>query len=85
MWKQGSRERVGDFGSGQALSDQQFEALEAFIPAPKPGGRKRMTDMGSALDGMFYVTRTGCQWRHLPPPPIFPPGKPSMGILDFLN
>jgi putative transposase len=25
------------------------------------------------LDGLFYVVRTGCQWRHLPPPPSFPP------------
>jgi putative transposase len=22
---------------------------------------------------LFYVVRTGCQWRHLPPPPAFPP------------
>ncbi|KAA1053057.1 hypothetical protein FH063_003253 [Azospirillum argentinense] len=22
---------------------------------------------------MFYVVRTGCQWRPLPPPPAFPP------------
>jgi hypothetical protein len=24
-------------------------------------------------DGLFYLVRTGCQWRHLPPPPAFPP------------
>lgn len=24
------------------------------------------------LDGLFYVVRTGCRWRHLPPPPAFP-------------
>ena len=29
-------------------------------------------DMRRLLDGLFYVVRTGCQWRHLPPPPAFP-------------
>ena len=29
--------------------------------------------MQRLLDGLFYVVRTGCQWRHLPPPPGFPP------------
>ena len=28
--------------------------------------------MRRLLDGLFYVLRTGCQWRHLPPPPAFP-------------
>src|SRR3712207_7552410 len=31
------------------------------------------TDIRRLLDGLFYVVRTGCQWRHLPPPPAFPP------------
>ncbi|UKJ76314.1 transposase (plasmid) [Azospirillum brasilense] len=25
------------------------------------------------LDALFHVVRTGGQWRHLPPPPAFPP------------
>jgi transposase len=29
--------------------------------------------MRGLLDGLFYLVRTGCQWRHLPPPPRFPP------------
>jgi putative transposase len=24
--------------------------------------------MRRLLDGLFYLVRTGCQWRHLPPP-----------------
>ena len=85
MWKQETRERIGDYGAGQALSDQQFAALEAFIPAAKPGGRKRTTNMRSALDGMFYVTRTGCQWRHLPPPPSFPPWQTVYGYFRLFE
>jgi len=28
-----------------------------------------VTDMRQLLDNLFYLLRTGCQWRHLPPPP----------------
>ena len=73
MWTAEDRVLVGDFGSGQALSDDPYRLLEPFIPPAKPGGRPRTTDMRRLLDGLFYVVRTGCQWRHLPPPPAFPP------------
>ncbi|MBX6743296.1 MAG: hypothetical protein IRY87_14780 [Acetobacteraceae bacterium] len=26
-----------------------------------------MTDTRNLLDGLFYLLRTGCQWRHPPP------------------
>ena len=73
MWTAESRAFVGDFGAGQALSDEQYALLAPLIPPAKPGGRPRTTDMRRLLDGLFYLVRTGCQWRHLPPPPIFPP------------
>ena len=73
MWTPESRALVDDVGAGQALSDDQYCLLAPLIPPPKPGGRPRTTDMRRLLDGLFYVVRTGCQWRHLPPPPAFPP------------
>jgi putative transposase len=73
MWTPTDRKLVGDFGSGQALSDDQYRLLEPLIPPAKSGGRPRRTDMRRLLDGLFYVVRTGCQWRHLPSPPAFPP------------
>ena len=73
MWTAENRAFVGDFGAGQALSDEQYALLAPLIPPAKPGGRPRTTDMRRLLDGLFYLVRTGCQWRHLPPPPIFPP------------
>ena len=79
MWTPEDRTLVGDFGSGQALSDDQYRLLAAFIPAAKPGGRPRTTDMRGVLDGLFYLVRTGCQWRHLPPPPRFPPRQTVYG------
>ena len=73
MWTAENRAFVGDFGAGQALSDEQYAVLAPLIPPAKPGGRPRTTDMRRLLDGLFYLVRTGCQWRHLPPPPAFPP------------
>jgi putative transposase len=73
MWTLEDRVLVGDFGAGQALSDEPYRLLAPLIPPAKPGGRPRTTDMRRLLDGLFYVVRTGCRWRHLPPPPAFPP------------
>src|SRR3954465_8165490 len=73
MWTSENRALVGDFGSGQSVSDDQSRLIEPLLPPAKPGGRPRTTDMRRLLDGLFYLGRTGCQWRHLPPPPIFPP------------
>lgn len=81
MWTHLDRALVGDFGSGQALSDDQFRLLEPLIPPPKPDGRPRITNTRRMLDGRFYVVRTGCQWRHLPPPPAFPPWQTVYGCM----
>ncbi len=79
MWTPADRALVGDFGAGQALSDDRYRLLEPFIPAAKPGGRPRKTDVRRVLDAPFYVVRTGCQWRHLPPPPAFAPWQTVYG------
>jgi putative transposase len=79
MWTPEDRALVGDFGAGQALSDEQYGLVEPLIPPAKPGGRPRTTDLRRLLDGLFYLLRTGCQWRHLPPPPAFPPWQTVYG------
>src|SRR3954464_13786869 len=84
MWTTESRALVGDFGAGQALSDEQYALLAPLIPPAKPGGRPRTTDMRRMLDGLFYLVRTGCQWRHLPPPPAFPPWRTIYGYMPGL-
>jgi transposase len=48
------------------LTDREWEYIKPLIPAAKPGGRKRQTDMRLTLNAIFYLNRTGCQWRHLP-------------------
>src|SRR3954453_22008322 len=57
MWTPETRALVGDYGSGQALSDEQYRLLEPLIPAAKPGGHPRTTDMRRLLDGLFYLVR----------------------------
>jgi putative transposase len=51
------------------VSDAQWEVLQLLLPKPKwrPGGpgRKPM-DVRCVLNGIFYVNKTGCQWRMMP-------------------
>ena len=61
------------------LTDEQWEIIRPLIPPARPGGRPRTTDIRNLLDGLFYLVRTGCQWRHLPPPPAFPPWRTVYG------
>lgn len=48
------------------LSDEEWEILKPLIPPAKSGGRPRSTDMREVLNGIFYVLKSGCQWRMLP-------------------
>ncbi len=48
------------------LTDREWAILEPLIPAAKPGGRPRTTNMREVVNGIFYLLKTGCQWRMLP-------------------
>jgi putative transposase len=48
------------------LTDEQWAILEPLIPPAKPGGRPRSVDIREVINAIFYVDRTGCQWRALP-------------------
>lgn len=58
----------GQVGSGfpSDLTDKEWERLEPLIPAAKPGGRPRATDMRQAMNAILYLLRTGCPWHYLP-------------------
>jgi putative transposase len=43
----------------------QWQLIEKYFPASKRG-RPRKWAMWQVLNAIFYVTRTGCQWRMLP-------------------
>jgi len=51
------------------VSDALWEKLKALIPPrinthPRGGGRKPRSDR-EVMDGIFFVLRTGCQWKAL--------------------
>ncbi|MHB1131113.1 MAG: IS5 family transposase [Chloroflexota bacterium] len=48
------------------LSDEEYTCLATYLPEKKPRGRPRKHPWREILDGVFYVVRTGCQWRLLP-------------------
>src|SRR6266581_3148823 len=48
------------------LTDREWAILEPLIPAAKAGGRPRHINMREVLNGIFYLLKTGCQWRMLP-------------------
>src|SRR3954467_4936662 len=52
------------------VTDEQWALIESHIPV-YPGGRPRTTDLRDVVDAIFYILRTGCQWRYLPKD--FPP------------
>jgi putative transposase len=48
------------------VTDTQWALIAPLIPVAPPGGRPRKTDMRDVVDAIFYILRTGCQWRYLP-------------------
>jgi putative transposase len=52
------------------VTDAQWVLIEPHLPV-YPGGRPRKTDSRDVVDAIFYILRTGCQWRYLPKD--FPP------------
>lgn len=48
------------------LSDKEWAILEPLIPPPKSGGRPCKYSRREIVNAIFYVLRTGCQWRALP-------------------
>src|SRR3954464_5969745 len=49
-----------------AVTAAQWALIEPHLPPEPGGGRPRKTDMRDVLDAIFYILRTGCQWRYLP-------------------
>ncbi len=61
------------------LTDAQWSLIKPFIPV-YPGGRPRKTSMRDVVDAIFYLVRTGCQWRYLPKD--FPPKSTVWGYFN---
>jgi putative transposase len=50
------------------ISDEVWERIEPLLPVerPHPKGGRPWKPARQILDAIFYVLRTGCQWRALP-------------------
>ena len=48
------------------LNDAAWAWIAPYLPAARPGGRSRTTNLRAVLNAIFYLLRTGCQWRLLP-------------------
>jgi transposase len=48
------------------LTDAAWAWVAPVLPAARPGGRPRTTNLRAVLNAIFYLLRTGCQWRLLP-------------------
>jgi putative transposase len=48
------------------LSEEEWQLIMPHLPANNPVGRPRQHDWRDILNGIFYVLRTGCQWRYVP-------------------
>jgi putative transposase len=48
------------------LTDQEWQWIEPLLPAPSKTGRPRQYPLRTILNAIFYVLRTGCQWRAMP-------------------
>jgi putative transposase len=48
------------------LSDDEWKYIEPHVPGPKGHGRPRVHSPREILNAIFYVLRSGCQWRLLP-------------------
>src|SRR5919112_5861584 len=45
---------------------RRMDIHEPHLPAPKGYGRPRTHDLREILNAIFYLLKSGCQWRLLP-------------------
>jgi putative transposase len=48
------------------LSDAEWIYIQPHLPTPTGHGRPRIHDLREILNAIFYVLKSGCQWRLLP-------------------
>ena len=52
-------------------TDEEWALIEPHLPPPAKLGRTRETDLRDAVNAIYYIAQSGCQWRMLPKD--FPP------------
>ena len=68
MWTPAARAELARASLPYAtcLNDAEWAVLAPLLPAPSSTGRPWRWPLRAVFDGILYVLRTGCAWRHLP-------------------
>jgi putative transposase len=68
MWTDSARAQYRRLAGRYAtdLTDAEFALIAPRLPGPSRIGRPRRVDLRAVLDAIFYLLRSGCQWRLLP-------------------
>lgn len=71
MWTAESRGRMAKIEKKTKrypsdLTDEEWSAVEPFLPKASPTGSRRRTDLREVLNALRYLVRSGCEWRMLP-------------------
>jgi len=48
------------------LTDAEWDLFQPYMPINQVLGRNRSVDLREVLNAIYYLIRTGCQWRMLP-------------------
>ena len=48
------------------LTESEWQLIENCFPKPATRGRRRKHSYRELLNAVFYVVKTGCQWRNMP-------------------
>ena len=48
------------------LTDEQWEVVRRLLPKPSKRGAPQRVSRRCLVNAIFYICRTGCQWRQLP-------------------
>ena len=68
MWTEITRPQYQRKGLRYAsdVTEAEWSVIEPQLPAPKLLGRPRKIGLIAIVNALFYIARTGCQWRMLP-------------------
>src|SRR5215210_4470037 len=82
MWTKETRRRHNRNGLRYThdLTEEEWGLVAPLIPPAKPGGNKRTVVIREVLNGVMYITGSGCQWRDIPKD--LPPRSTIDGYLD---
>lgn len=68
MWTETTRPKYERKGVRYTsdVTDAEWAVISRHLPEPKLLGRPRGTELREVVNALFYMARTGCQWKLMP-------------------